>query len=125
MSAAKNFLVFNDVDISDFKFRVKVRMPKAAKQHKEALDRADIQKIILGCSDIRLKTFVMLLAATGMRAGEALSIRFKDLDFDSHPPRINLKAEVTKTREGRSVYLTSEVVEQLKTFFSYRNRPRS
>jgi integrase len=88
------------------------------------LDRADIQKIILGCSDIRLKTFVMLLAATGMRAGEALSIRFKDLDFDSHPPSINLKAEVTKTREGRSVYLTSEVVDQLKTFFSYRNRPR-
>jgi integrase len=66
VSAAKNFLLFNDVDISDFKFRVKVRMPKAAKQHKEALDRADIQKIILGCSNIRLKTFVMLLAATGM-----------------------------------------------------------
>lgn len=124
VNAAKNFLLFNDVDISDFKFRVKVRMQKATKQYKEALDRTDIQKIILGCSDIRLRTFIMLLAATGMRAGEALSIRFKDLYFDSIPPRINLKAEVTKTREGRMVYLTSEVVDQLKTFFNFRNRPR-
>jgi integrase len=99
-------------------------MTKVAKQYKEALDRADIQKIILGCSDIRLKTFVMLLSATGMRAAEALSIRFKDLDLDSIPPKINLRAEVTKTREGRLVYLTAEVVDQLRIFLSYRNRPR-
>jgi len=91
-------------------------MTKVAKQYKEALDRADIQKIILGCSDIRLKTFVMLLSATGMRAAEALSIRFKDLDLDSIPPKINLRAEVTKTREGRLVYLTAEVVDQLRIF---------
>jgi integrase len=124
VSAAKNFLIFNDIEISDFKFRVKVRMPRVAKQHKEALDRADIQKIILGCSDIRLKTFVMLLAATGMRAGEALSIRFKDFDLDSIPPKIYLKGEVTKTREGRAVFLTSEMIDQLKIFLNYRNRPR-
>jgi integrase len=66
----------------------------------------------------------MLLAATGMRAGEALSIRFKDFDLDSIPPKIYLKGEVTKTREGRAVFLTSEMIDQLKIFLNYRNRPR-
>jgi integrase len=124
ISAAKNFLLYNDVDISDYKFRIKVRMPKSTKQQKEALDKADIQKIILGCSNMRLKTFVMLIAATGMRASEGLSIRFKDVDFCSKPAQIHLQAEVTKTREGRTVYLTDEIVNQLKTFFEYRQRPR-
>jgi integrase len=124
ISAAKNFLLYNDVDISDYKFRIKVRMPKSTKEQKAALDKADVQKIILGCSNIRLKTFVMLLAATGMRAIEALSIRFKDIDFSSKPAQIHLQAELTKTREGRTVYLTDEIVNQLKTFFEYRQRPR-
>jgi hypothetical protein len=52
ISAAKNFLLYNDVDISDYKFKIKVRMPKSTKQQKEALDKTDVQKIILGCSDI-------------------------------------------------------------------------
>ena len=40
----------------------------------------------------------MLLAATGMRAVEALSIRIKDLDPQSHPPRLFVREEFTKTR---------------------------
>ena len=52
-------------------------MPKVIRKSKEALSKEDIIDIL---NDIRLKTYVMLLAATGMRATEALSIRFKDLE---------------------------------------------
>lgn len=60
-NAVKNFLEFNDVDITDNKFKPKIRLPKAIRRNKEALTKDDIRDIILACSDIRLKTYVMFL----------------------------------------------------------------
>jgi integrase len=79
----KNFLEYNDVDISPRKFKLKVKLPKAIRKNKEALGKQDVVNILNSCSNIRLKTYVMLLASTGARAVEALSIRVKDIDFKS------------------------------------------
>ena len=121
IKAVKNFLEFNDVDISDSKFRLKIRLPKAIRRNKEALTKDDVRDIILACSDIRLKTYVMFLASTGMRSVEALSIRLKDTNLKSKPARIYIRGE-TKTRHDRYVYLTSETVQQLKIWLDYRYR---
>jgi integrase len=71
---AKNFLEFHDIDVSPRKFKLKIRLPKNVKRNKEAIDKNDVVNILNGCSDIKLKTYVMLLASTGLRATEALSI---------------------------------------------------
>jgi integrase len=78
----KNFFEYFDIEISPRKFKLKVKLPRIIRRSKEALSKEDIIDILNTCSDIRLKTYVMLLAATGMRATEALSIRIKDLDLD-------------------------------------------
>ena len=80
----KNFLEYHDVDITPRKFKMKVKLPKVIRKRKETLTKNDVIDILNSCSDIRLKTYVMLLAATGMRAVEALSIRIKDLDLQSN-----------------------------------------
>ena len=69
---AKNFLEYYDVDISPRKFKLKVKIPKVVRQSKEPLSKEDITDILNACSDIKLKTYAMFLAATGMRATEAL-----------------------------------------------------
>lgn len=56
---AKNFLEYNDVDISPRKFKLKVKMPKIVRQNKEALSKEEIADILNACSDIKLKTYVM------------------------------------------------------------------
>jgi integrase len=66
----------------------------------------------------------MLLAATGMRAIEALSIRIKDLDFDSRSAKVFVRGEYTKTRADRIVFLTAEVTQQLKSWLDYKYRTR-
>jgi Phage integrase family len=66
----------------------------------------------------------MLLASTGMRATEALSIRIQDLDFDSEPSKVFLRGEYTKTKTDRMVFLTPEVSQQLKTWLDYKYRTR-
>jgi len=121
---AKNLLEYYDVDISPRKFKLKVKLPKVIRKNKQALSKEDAINILNSCSDIRLKTYVMLLAATGMRAVEALSIRIKDLDFDSSPTQVLLRGEFTKTRVERTIMLTEEVAKQLTTWIDYKYRAR-
>ena len=120
----KNFLEYHDVDISPRKFRLKVKLPKIVRRNKEALSKEDVVDILNTCSDIRLKTYIMLLAATGMRAVEALSIRIKDLELQSYPPRLFVRGEFTKTRSDRTVFLTKEVAHQLSSWLDYKYRSR-
>lgn len=64
---------------------------------------------------MKLKTYVMVLASTGIRAVEALSIRIRDLDFESMPAKATLRDGHTKTEIDRYVFLTKEeMTEQIK-----------
>ncbi len=74
----KNFLEYHDIEISPRRFKLKVKIPKGVKRNKEALSKEDVVKILETCSNMKLKTFVLFLAATGARASEACSIRFVD-----------------------------------------------
>ena len=120
----KNFLEYSDIDISPRKFKLKVRLPKIVRRNKEALSKEDVVDILNACSDIRLKTYVMFLAAGGFRAVEALSVRVKDLDLDSNPAHVFVRGEFTKTRADRIVFLTDEVTQQLKSWLGYKYRKR-
>jgi integrase len=129
--AARNFLEYNDIEISPRKFKLRVRLPKPVIRHKEAINKEEIREILLKCSNIKLKTYLMLLASTGMRATEALALRHKDFDFDEDNNNRNhrqafvrIRGEFTKTRTDRYVFFTREMVEQCKawTDFKYRRR---
>lgn len=120
----KNFLEYSDIDISPRKFKLKVRLPKVIRKDKEALSKEDVVDILNACSDIRLKTYVMFLAAGGFRAVEALSVRIKDLDLESKPARVFIRGEYTKTKADRTVYLTEEVTQQLTSWLAYKYRKR-
>jgi integrase len=120
----KNFFEYYDIEISPRKFKLKVKLPRIIRRSKEALSKEDIIDILNTCSDIRLKTYVMLLAATGMRATEALSIRIKDLDLKSNPATVFVRGEYTKTRTDRTVFLTDEMMQQLNSWLSYKYRTR-
>lgn len=124
VTTIKNFLEYSDIDISPRKFKLKVRLPKIVRKNKEALSKEDIVDILNASSDIRLKTYVMFLAAGGLRAVEALSVRVKDLDLDSKPAHAFVRGEYTKTRADRIVFLTEEVTQQLGSWLSYKYRKR-
>jgi len=121
---AKNFLEYHDVDISPRKFKFKIKLPRVIRRNKDALNKEDIINILNACSDIRLKTYIMLLAAGGFRAVEALSIRICDIDFDASPVKVSIRGEYTKTKADRFVYLTNEIVGQLRLWLEYKYRTR-
>lgn len=122
VTTTKNFLEYYDFDISPRKFKIKVKIPKIVRRLKEALTREDIVKILEACNSIKLKTFVLCLAATGMRASECCSIRLMDMDFKKE--KINIRGEFTKTKQDRYVFMTSELKYQLQQWVRYKYRPR-
>lgn len=120
----KNFFEYSDIDIIPRRFKLKVKLPKVVRKKKEALSKEDIIGILNVCDNIRLRTYVILLAATGMRAVEALSIRMTDLDLDSNPPKLFVRGEYTKSKADRVIFLTEEVTQQLRSWLDYKYRTR-
>jgi stalled ribosome rescue protein Dom34 len=61
-----------------------------------------------------------------MRAIEALSIRIKDINFDSNPATLFVRGEFTKTKTDRTIFLTKhkELTLQLKSWLDYKYRSR-
>ena len=120
----KNFFEYCDIDISPRRFKLKVKLPKIIRKKKVAVSKGEIIEILNVCDNIRLRTYVMLLAVTGMRAVEALSIRIKDIKFDTNPATLFVRGEYTKTRVDRTIFLTEEVTQQLKSLLDYKYRAR-
>jgi integrase len=50
----------------------------------------------------------MTLKDSGMRIGEALHLRKRDIDLSSNPVKITIQANYTKTKRGRITFVTSE-----------------
>lgn len=116
VAGVKSYLEFYDVDISSNKFRRKVTMPKKRRINKEPLDAQTITTLLQECNNQRLKVFLLVLASSGMRAKEAITLKDTDIDFDSDPTKIHIRAENTKTRTARVVYISDEASKHLKKY---------
>ena len=66
----------------------------------------------------------MVLASSGLRATEAITLRIKDFDFESIPTRIHVRPEFAKTRVERFVYISNEATEAVKQWIDFKYRKR-
>jgi len=67
-----------------------------------------------------LKALLLVLGSSGMRVGEALSLRNGDVNFDLSPTIIHIRAENAKTSQERDVYISDEAARELKKFIHSR-----
>jgi integrase len=118
--AVKSYLLYHDIDINPAKFRRKVRLPKIAREDEQPLDASDIRKLLLACSNRRLKAYLLLLASGGMRANEGLAIRYRDIDFNLSPTRVHIRKEFTKTKVARDIYISDEATMFLKQWLDWK-----
>jgi integrase len=77
LAVLRSYFAFYDIDVIPSKFRRKVKVPRLYKEDEEPLDASDIRKILLNCSNRRLKAYLLVLASGGMRAVEATAIRLR------------------------------------------------
>ena len=120
IAGVKSYLEYNDVDISPNKFKKMVTLPSKQKRNKQPIDAEDIRTILSSCTNVRLKALLFVLASSGMRVGEALSLRNSDVTFVESPTKIYIRAENTKTKQERDVYVSDEASRELKRFIDSR-----
>ncbi|MGB9003401.1 MAG: site-specific integrase, partial [Nitrosotalea sp.] len=69
----------------------------------------------------RRQALYLSLGSSGMRIGEATRLRKKDLNFSQERIEVNIPANITKTRKGRSTYISKEAASRLKPILDKLN----
>jgi len=106
-SFLKSFLWSQGIKLNPDDVKHLIQFPTKNKISRKAIDRQTI-KLILDNSSSRRKALYLSLTSSGMRDGEALSLRKRDFDFSQDPVLIKIPAKYTKTREARETYISNE-----------------
>ena len=89
------------------KLKSRIRLPKIPKEDPEPLTHEEIRELCDIATHGR-KTMYMVLKDSGMRIGECMSLRKKDVDLTKEPIEIHLPATITKTKKSRITFVTRE-----------------
>lgn len=100
-------------EISDRRWKKRVKLPKQIEDEPEQI-RPEEVRILLDHVSPKKKFLYMVLKDSGMRIGETLRIRKKDVDITKNPIEIKIPAWATKTNKGRTAYITKETVPMMK-----------
>lgn len=99
----------NEQDIKEY-----LNFEKISREERYPLSTEEYRVIIEGFfKNPRLQALFLALGSSGMRIGEAINLKKKDLDLSKKRIKINIPP-TTKTRVGRSTYLSYETEKVLK-----------
>ena len=91
-----------------------LRFGKRARENRHPLSGQEYRQIIDGLSrHPEIQSLFLALGSSGMRIGEALSLKKKDLDLSGSRIKVNIPAN-TKTRTGRITFVSDETAKILR-----------
>lgn len=113
MTVAKVYLVDQDVNIPNEKFRRRVRLPVKIPINDKLLEEKEIIQLLDQAPDKRMRALILLLTSSGMRLQEALTLRVRQLTLDDQPRAI-LNAKQTKNSKTREVWMSRQAAAAIK-----------
>jgi len=120
-SATKKYLAYEDVSISQERFRAKTVLPQIYDVSIDTIPTDEqMRMILLNASTAKSKALITLLASSGLRIGEAQKLKVGYVAFDKHPAQITIPARHTKTKANRVTFISDEAAEFLKTYLGAR-----
>jgi len=103
----------HDVRISSEDVKDYIAFPKIRKEPRKPIT-IDILKLICNNANPLRRAFYNVLITSGMRLGEALQLTKGDIHFNESPVRVTIRANTTKTKEGRETYISFEAVDKIR-----------
>jgi integrase len=91
--------------------RISVKIPERLPR---AIDPEDVKALLSVIKNVRNRAMILVLLRTGMRIGELLDTKVKDVNLKER--KIDI-FEARKNRTGRVVYLSDDALQALKGWF--------
>ena len=110
---AKDFLNSEGCKIYSEDLKHKFRLPRRTEVYEKGLSKQTINRIVR-LSNPKLACVILMICASGMRIAEVVQLRLSDIDFNTSPTTVRIRAETTKTRQTRITCLSSEATNALK-----------
>ena len=111
LNAVISLLRFSGVQLNADKLK-QIQKPKVIRIADEPLTTDTIVSILLA-NDPLVSAVILCLVTSGMRLGEALTLQVRDLHLAEKVPRITIRAENTKTKEQREIFITPQAATAL------------
>ncbi|MGB9177040.1 MAG: site-specific integrase [Methanoregula sp.] len=86
----------------------------------ESLTNEMICRILHG-ADVRNRAIFLVAASSGLRIGELLSLSMNDINFDSTPVRVTVRADKAKNKHARFSFITTEAYDAVKAWLKHRD----
>lgn len=96
----------------------RIRRSKVPKNMPNVLTREEIKKMVDNSSSLKHRLLIELLYSSGMRVGECIRVKLKDIDFDE---RI-IFVEKGKGKKDRFVITSKRFIDDLKKYLKIRRK---
>lgn len=87
--------------------------PRKLQQDPHPLTLEEIRKI-MSVTSYKRQSIYLAMTSSGMRIGEVIRIRKKDLDLTGDRVKVNIPAGITKTKRSRITFLSQEASKHLR-----------
>lgn len=95
-----------------------LRFPRKSVEEKYPLKKQELRDLILSHTRYpKRQALYLACSSSGMRLGEALHIKKKDLDMSLDRVMIRIQPEYTKTKIARTTFVSKECREKIMTYF--------
>jgi len=116
-SFLRNFLYYFGIKTDQQDIKQLLKFPKKNKEERYPLKKEELRDLVLAQSRYpKRQALYLACSSSGMRVGEAVSIRKKDLDFSQDRVMVRISPEYTKTRQGRTTFLSKECEDKVMAY---------
>lgn len=109
INGIKQFLQYKGVSLED----VELTRPKKEKKLPTVLSLDEVKQLIDATSNLKHRAFLALIYSAGLRVGEAISLRTKDIDSK----RMLIHVKGAKGKKDRYTILSVAVLELLRMYY--------
>lgn len=95
----------------DFDFNIQMKKPSTIP---EVLSVEEVQRLLNSFTNVKHKAIFTLCYSAGLRVGESLNLKVKDIDSD----RMQIRIQQAKGKKDRYSLLSPKVLELLRTYVS-------
>lgn len=115
-SNIRKYLFHSGIKTNEQDIKAYLQFGKRARENRYPLSHNEYKRILDGLSrHTEVQALFLALGSSGMRIGEALSLKKKDLDLTTIRIKVNLPTN-TKSRAGRTTYLSLETEKLLRPY---------